>query len=65
MESTEEDQVDMPVQRTVLLDIPTRLQWENDHGYCGETTIQAFGKFSFREKFSFRAFATTTIMAYL
>ncbi|CAF1621171.1 unnamed protein product [Rotaria magnacalcarata] len=30
-------------QRTVLLDIPARLQWENDHGYCGETAIQSFG----------------------
>lgn len=25
------------------LDIPPRLQWENDHGYCGETSIQAIG----------------------
>lgn len=30
-------------QRTILLAIPPRLQWENNHGYCGETTIQAFG----------------------
>ena len=30
---------------TVLLDIPPRLQWENDHGYCGETAIQSFGMF--------------------
>ncbi|CAF5056527.1 unnamed protein product, partial [Rotaria magnacalcarata] len=29
-------------QRTVLLDIPARLQWENGHGYCGETAIQSF-----------------------
>jgi hypothetical protein len=26
---------------TVKLDIPVRLQWENDHGYCGETSIQS------------------------
>lgn len=24
-----------------VLSIPTRLQWENGHGYCGETSIQA------------------------
>lgn len=26
---------------TVKLDIPTRLQWENGHGFCGETCVQA------------------------
>jgi hypothetical protein len=26
---------------TTKLDIPTRLQWENGHGFCGETSIQA------------------------
>ncbi len=36
-------------QRTILLDIPPRLQWENDHGYCGETAIQSFGMY-FREQ---------------
>ena len=30
-------------QRTVILDIPPRLQWENGHGFCGETAIQSFG----------------------
>ncbi len=31
----EMDQADQKV-----LDLPTRLQWENDNGYCGETAIQ-------------------------
>jgi hypothetical protein len=31
------------MQRSVLLDIPPRLQWENGHGFCGETAIQSFG----------------------
>ena len=26
--------------KKVKLDIPTRLQWENGHGFCGETCIQ-------------------------
>ncbi|UJR17124.1 hypothetical protein I4U23_004020 [Adineta vaga] len=30
-------------QRTILLDIPPRLQWENGNGFCGEVTIQSFG----------------------
>jgi hypothetical protein len=36
-------------QRTILLDIPPRLQWEHGHGYCGETAIQSFGMY-FREQ---------------
>ncbi|CAF1236975.1 unnamed protein product [Rotaria sordida] len=39
----EEKNSETSVQRTVLLDIPARLQWENGHGYCGETAIQSFG----------------------
>ena len=27
-------------QVNVLLDIPGRLQWDNDNGYCGETSVQ-------------------------
>jgi hypothetical protein len=26
-----------------MLDIPSRLQWQNAHGYCGETSIQMIG----------------------
>jgi hypothetical protein len=33
------------ISRTVLLEIPARLQWENGHGYCGETAIQSFGMY--------------------
>lgn len=33
----------VPVERTILLDIPFRLQWKNGNGYCGETAIQCFG----------------------
>ncbi|MFM2375911.1 MAG: hypothetical protein RLZZ165_1008 [Bacteroidota bacterium] len=29
-------------QLTRQLDIPPRLQWDNDGGYCGETSIQSF-----------------------
>jgi hypothetical protein len=39
----EENTSEVSIQRTVLLDIPARLQWENGHGYCGETIIQSFG----------------------
>ena len=39
-ENTDSDKSD---QRSILLDIPPRLQWENGHGYCGETAIQSFG----------------------
>lgn len=28
---------------SVVLDIPTRIQWPNDGGYCGETSIQSIG----------------------
>jgi hypothetical protein len=28
---------------SVQLPIPLRLQWPNDHGYCGETSMQAIG----------------------
>lgn len=34
------------VERTVLLDISPRLQWENGNGYCGETAIQCFGLYT-------------------
>jgi hypothetical protein len=34
--------------KKVKLDIPTRLQWENGHGFCGETCIQI--KFKFKLK---------------
>jgi hypothetical protein len=26
---------------TTVLDIPPRFQWENGHGFCGETSIQS------------------------
>ena len=26
-----------------ILDIPSRFQWENGHGYCGETSVQSIG----------------------
>jgi hypothetical protein len=29
--------------KTLLLDIPPRLQWKNDSGYCGETAVQSIG----------------------
>jgi hypothetical protein len=29
--------------KTVLLDIPPRLQWHNGNGYCGETALQSIG----------------------
>ncbi|CAF1355953.1 unnamed protein product [Adineta ricciae] len=38
--NTDSDKFD---QRSILLDIPPRLQWENGNGYCGETAIQSFG----------------------
>ncbi|MFN8398173.1 MAG: T9SS type A sorting domain-containing protein [Bacteroidia bacterium] len=31
----------LPAQVTHVLDIPPRLQWDNDGGYCGETSIQS------------------------
>ncbi|CAF1438866.1 unnamed protein product [Adineta steineri] len=40
--SEQEKDTESPSQRTVLLDIPPRLQWENNDGFCGETTIQSF-----------------------
>ena len=42
----EERNAEACLQRTILLDIPARLQWENGNGYCGETAIQAFGKYA-------------------
>jgi hypothetical protein len=30
--------------KSVILDIPPRLQWGDGHGYCGETSLQAIGK---------------------
>ena len=41
--SKETNDCETSIQRTVILDIPPRLQWENGHGYCGETAIQSFG----------------------
>src|SRR5262249_22321879 len=32
---------DVPSGPSLHLDIPPRHQWENDSGYCGETSIQA------------------------
>jgi hypothetical protein len=46
---SEDTNSEMLNQRTILLDIPPRLQWENGHGYCGETAIQSFGMY-FREQ---------------
>ncbi|CAF3497419.1 unnamed protein product [Rotaria sp. Silwood1] len=44
MNSVEEDkESETFIQHSVLFDIPARLQWENNNGYCGETSIQAFG----------------------
>ncbi|CAF1544013.1 unnamed protein product, partial [Rotaria sp. Silwood1] len=44
MNSVEEDkESETFIQHSVLFDIPARLQWENNNGYCGETAIQAFG----------------------
>lgn len=40
------DQESFVEKHTILLEIPPRLQWENDHGYCGETAIQSFGMFN-------------------
>ena len=47
MSTTDEEEkaLDSCIQHTVLLDIPRRLQWENGNGYCGETTIQSFGRY--------------------
>ena len=33
----------MTEKKRVLLDIAPRKQWENGHGYCGETSIQSIG----------------------
>jgi hypothetical protein len=46
MNRTEEEKnSESSIQHTILLDIPPRLQWENDNGYCGETAIQSFGTY--------------------
>ena len=42
----EEKNSEALIQHTVLLDIPPRLQWENNDGYCGETAIQSFGMYA-------------------
>ena len=34
------NRIEDPVTKEVLLDIPPRLQWRNDGGYCGSSTIQ-------------------------
>lgn len=31
----------LSTQTTILLDIPPRLQWPNNNGYCGETAVQS------------------------
>ncbi len=36
-----EDEAAQRETTSVLLDIPSRIQWPNDHGYCGETSIQS------------------------
>jgi hypothetical protein len=46
MNRTEEEKnSESSIQHTILLDIPPRLQWENNNGYCGETAIQSFGTY--------------------
>jgi hypothetical protein len=37
---------EVDTEKSVILDIPPRLQWGNGHGYCGETSLQAIGKVS-------------------
>jgi len=37
------DVVDSGSTTEKLLDIPARIQWRNDHGYCGETATQTIG----------------------
>ncbi|CAF1530475.1 unnamed protein product [Rotaria sordida] len=32
-----------PPQRTVLLDISPRFQWDHGNGYCGEVSLQCIG----------------------
>lgn len=43
--SGDEENVDLDQTRSssVVLDIPGRVQWPNDGGYCGETSIQSIG----------------------
>ncbi len=54
LDTTEEEiHSEVPIQRTVLLDIPHRLQWENGHGYCGETAIQSFGMYMYNYSSNF------------
>ena len=34
-----------PVERTLLLNIPPRYQWDHANGFCGEASIQCIGMF--------------------
>ncbi|CAF1446889.1 unnamed protein product [Adineta steineri] len=38
-----EEKIETIMKKTVLLNIPPRLQWANDYGYCGETALQSIG----------------------
>jgi hypothetical protein len=38
-----DEESETPSKQTLLLDIPSRLQWTNDNGYCGETAVQSIG----------------------
>jgi hypothetical protein len=31
----------LPAGASMILDIPPRQQWNNNHGYCGETSLSA------------------------
>ncbi|CAF1146088.1 unnamed protein product [Adineta steineri] len=36
-----EEETETTMQQTILLNIPPRLQWDNDNGYCGEAALQS------------------------
>ncbi|CAF4311410.1 unnamed protein product, partial [Adineta steineri] len=38
-----EEKIETITKKTILLNIPPRLQWANDNGYCGETALQSIG----------------------
>ncbi|UJR11207.1 hypothetical protein I4U23_015388 [Adineta vaga] len=37
------DRTKTVMKKTVLLDIPPRLQWDHGNGFCGETSLQSIG----------------------
>ncbi|CAF3985144.1 unnamed protein product [Adineta steineri] len=38
-----EEETETIMEKTILLNIPPRLQWDNGNGYCGETALQSIG----------------------